>query len=49
MESVRACQLAAIMSVDTPTVVHVVSPSLLSISTRTVEAVASRPDKTRTL
>src|SRR5690606_13592555 len=49
MESDSACQEAAMMSVDTPTVIQLCSPSEDSMRTRTLEAVASSPVSTRTL
>jgi len=41
MESTNAIQLASIMSVDTPTVVQISFPSVVSIKTRTLAAVAN--------
>ena len=49
MESTSAIQLASIISVDTPTVVHTASPSVDCNNTRTLAAVASLPLMTRTL
>jgi len=49
MESVSAFQLAAMMSVETPTVVQVSVPSVLSMSTRTFAAEAFSAVSTRTL
>ena len=49
MESTRAIQLASMMSVETPTVVQTDSPSVDSIKTRTLAAVARLESITRTL
>ena len=42
-------KLASMISVDAPTVVHLRSPSVLSISTRTREPAACPDSSTRTL
>ena len=49
MESRRACQLASIISAEHPTVVQVETPSVDSMSTRTMAAVARWLSITRTL
>lgn len=48
-ESTRASQEASMMSVETPTVVQTLWPSVVSTRTRTCAAVASRESMTRTL
>ena len=49
MESLRAIQLASITSLETPTVVHSLTPSVDVMRTRTLAAVACRESMTRTL
>ena len=48
MESDRACQEAAMMFSDTPMVVQVRSPSVVSMRTRVTEPVPLAVSRTRT-
>lgn len=47
--SASACQLASMMLLELPTVLHVCSPSLESMSTRVSAAVPASPSTMRTL